>query len=95
MNSTELGTRVKEMKEEAEYLKREIIQSEDDVNDVQEEFNEIQSVVINLVDKFKKAKFSTRVSQRMQYDDSVQFNENNITLYLGELEEYFATLIAY
>ena len=52
-------------------------------------------MVINLVDKFKKAKCSTRVSQRMQYDDSVQFNENNITLYLGELEEYFATLIAY
>ena len=42
MNSKELGTRVKEMREEAEYLKREIIQSEDDVNDVQEEFNEIQ-----------------------------------------------------
>jgi hypothetical protein len=42
MNSTELGTRVKEMREHAEYLKREIIQSEDDVNDVQEEFNEIQ-----------------------------------------------------
>ena len=42
MNSTELGPRVKEMREEAEYLKREIIQSEDDVNDVQEEFNEIQ-----------------------------------------------------
>lgn len=42
MNSTELGTRVKEMREEAENLKREIMQSEDDVNDVQEEFNEIQ-----------------------------------------------------
>lgn len=42
MNRTELDTCVKEMREEAEYLKREIIQSEDDVNDVQEEFNEIQ-----------------------------------------------------
>jgi len=31
----------------------------------------------------------------MQYDESTQFNENNITLYLSELEEYFATLIAY
>jgi hypothetical protein len=31
----------------------------------------------------------------MQFDDSTQFNENNITLYLSELEEYFATLIAY
>lgn len=31
----------------------------------------------------------------MQYDESTQFNENNITMYLSELEEYFSTLIAY
>jgi len=35
------------------------------------------------------------VSQRIQYDTTTQFNENNITLYLAELEEYFATLISY
>lgn len=31
----------------------------------------------------------------MQYDSQTQFNENNITLYLAELEEYFASLITY
>jgi hypothetical protein len=31
----------------------------------------------------------------MQYDNQTQFNENNITLYLAELEEYFASLITY
>ena len=31
----------------------------------------------------------------MQYDSHTQFNENNITLYLAELEEYFASLITY
>ncbi len=31
----------------------------------------------------------------MQYDSHTSFNENNITLYLAELEEYFSTLITY
>ncbi len=31
----------------------------------------------------------------MQYDDQTQFNENNITIYLAELEEYFASLITF
>ena len=42
MNNTELTTRVAEMSEEAEALKKEILQNEEEVNDVQEEFNEIQ-----------------------------------------------------
>jgi len=31
----------------------------------------------------------------MQYDDDTQFNENNVTVYLAELEEYIALLITY
>lgn len=42
MNNTELHTRVAEMGQEAETLKKEILQNEEEVNDVQEEFNEIQ-----------------------------------------------------
>jgi hypothetical protein len=42
MNNTELHTRVREMNQESETLKRDILQNEDEVNDVQEEFNEIQ-----------------------------------------------------
>ena len=42
MNNSELTTRVAEMSEEAEALKKEILQNEEEVNDVQEEFNEIQ-----------------------------------------------------
>lgn len=50
---------------------------------------------MDLVKQFQLAKFSTKVGQRMQYSDETQFNENNITMYLAELEEYFATLITY
>lgn len=52
-------------------------------------------MVKDLVSQFQLAKFSTKVGQRMQYNEETQFNENNITMYLSELEEYFATLIAY
>ena len=31
----------------------------------------------------------------MQYDDDTQFNESNVTLYLGELEEYVSLLITF
>ena len=31
----------------------------------------------------------------MQYDDDTQFNESNVTMYLGELEEYISLLITY
>lgn len=31
----------------------------------------------------------------MQYDEETQFNENNVTLYLAELEEYVSLLITY
>jgi hypothetical protein len=31
----------------------------------------------------------------MQYDDDLQFNETNVTLYLAELEEYISLFITY
>lgn len=31
----------------------------------------------------------------MQYDEETQFNENNVTVYLAELEEYISLLITY
>jgi len=31
----------------------------------------------------------------MQYDEHTNFNENNITTYLAELEEFIASLITY
>ena len=31
----------------------------------------------------------------MQYDEDTQFKENNVTMYLAELEEYISLLITY
>jgi uncharacterized coiled-coil DUF342 family protein len=52
MNNTELHKKVAEMSEEAETLKKEILVNTEDTNDVQEEFDEIQSVVMELVKQF-------------------------------------------
>ena len=67
----------------------------EEVDDVQGEFDDIQGTVRELVKKFHLAKFSTKVGSKMTYNEETTFNEANITNYLGELEEYFATLIAY
>lgn len=95
MNNTELKKKVIDMGDEAENLKKQILLNTEEVNDVQEEFDEIQEVVRELVKKFQDAKFATKVGTKMQYNKETTFNENNITIYLAELEEYFATLIAY
>jgi hypothetical protein len=62
---------------------------------VQEDFSEIQKTAMNLCNHFVQCNFKPKVAERMQYDESTQFTETNIGLYLGELEEYFATLITY
>lgn len=42
---------------------------------------------------FYQAKFYSNVANKMPYDTDTQFNENNITGYLSELEEYISSLI--
>lgn len=95
MNNSELKKKVVCMGEEAEDLKQQIVLNTEEVTEVQDEFDEIQQVVMQLVKQFGAAKFATKVGNKMQYNEETTFNENNITMYLAELEEYFATLIAY
>ena len=94
-NNSELKVKVGEMREQAEDIKKEILLNTEEVDSVQGEFDDIQGTVRELVKKFNLAKFSTKVGSKMQYNEETTFNEANITNYLAELEEYFATLIAY
>lgn len=50
------------MTEQTEYLRSQILMQGEECDQVQEEFDEIQQVVKGLVNDFKKAKFSTKVS---------------------------------
>jgi len=40
-------------------------------------------------------RFNAKVANKMQYDEHTVFTENNITLYLAEVEEYISSLITY
>lgn len=42
---------------------------------------------------FQNARFRSSVSTKQTYDSETNFNENNITNYLAELEEYIAYLV--
>ena len=48
-----------------------------------------------MVDAFSGSDFYLAVAKPMEYDENTQFNENNVTLYLAELEEYMSMLITY
>lgn len=60
-----------------------------------DEFAEMQVMVCDLVCQFREAKFASKVSDRMNYDENTHFKESNITVYLAELEEYLSSLIMY
>ena len=48
-----------------------------------------------MVKAFRESQFFLSVAQQMPYDEETQFNENNVTHYLAELEEYIALLITF
>jgi hypothetical protein len=48
-----------------------------------------------MVDRFKKSHFYLSVATNAQYDEDTVFNENNVIVYLSELEEYISLFITY
>ena len=48
-----------------------------------------------MVKLFKRSRFYLSVATNMTYDENTLFNENNIIMYLAELEEYISSLITY
>ncbi len=48
-----------------------------------------------MIENFKKSHFFLSVAQSQQYDEDTVFNENNVVLYLAELEEYISLFITY
>merc|ERR1719454_1665652 len=48
-----------------------------------------------MIENFRESHFKLAVGNHMQYDDDLVFNENNVTLYLAELEEYISNFITF
>ena len=55
----------------------------------------IRDYVWSMISKFCDSRFQLAVASHQQYDDDTQFNENNVTLYLTELEEYISSFITF
>mmetsp|Transcript_34683 Transcript_34683/g.33867 ORF Transcript_34683/g.33867 Transcript_34683/m.33867 type:complete len:165 (+) Transcript_34683:13-507(+) len=62
---------------------------------MQDEFSLMQRQVEKMVAFFKQSKFCLSVATSMTYDENTIFNENNIIVYLSELEEYISSLITF
>jgi hypothetical protein len=56
---------------------------------------DIKKFVQQMVGNFQDSEFSLSVSSPMQYHEDVPFNENNVTQYLSELEEYVSSFITF
>ena len=65
------------------------------ISEVENQMSNIKNFVQEMIDSFRQSQFFLSVAQSMHYDNETQFNENNVTHYLGELEEYISLIITY
>jgi hypothetical protein len=80
-----------------EEMKAATIQKEKQIVVMETQMLEIKDHVHGIVEKFRSANhiFPLMVAKQMHYDNDTQFNEQNVTMYLAELEEYSSMLITY
>ena len=87
----------------AERLQQEIAETtesnkvkEQQIRDIEHQMIEIKEHVEKMCHGFKYSNlFKLAVASHMQYDEDTQFNENNVTVYLAELEEYISSFITF
>ena len=102
-NHEQLGDMTEKEKVQCrERLKREIEESqaqmkekETQIKNIEYQMAETKQYVQQMCEAFKKSHFFLSVAQNAQYDDDTTFNENNVVLYLSELEEYISLFITY
>ena len=95
MNDKEKAEAKENLVQEMADMKDQIEAKESQIKIIENQMTEIKNHVWAMVDKFKSSTFNLSVASHMQYDDDVTFNENNVTMYLTELEEYISTFITY
>lgn len=83
------------LKKEIEDIKAATQEKENQILQINSQMNVLKDYSRQMVGLFKQSQFFLSVAQHMQYDDDTQFNENNVTMYLAELEEYISLLITY
>lgn len=89
-----IATKANLEKEIAE-MKENYKQKQTQIEDIEYQMTHIKDYAWSMVDKFAESRFQLAVASHMTYDDDVQFNENNVTQYLTELEEYMSQFITF
>ena len=95
LNDNQVRSKIIDMEMESAQIREEIMQKTQEIDDQEEEFNEARKISQDLVQQFKDVRFNAKVASKCQYDEHTVFTENNITLYLAEIEEYISSLITY
>ena len=99
----ELNNMTSQQKEEAKNnlqseineCKSQIAAKESQINDIENQMIRIRDYCWSMISKFNDSRFQLSVASHQQYDEDTQFNENNVTMYLTELEEYISAFITY
>ena len=78
MNDSQKEERVKILKDRAEYLRNEIVRSNSESDEMENEFKIMQRNVEKMIKIFKQSKFYLSVANNMTYDENTIFNENNV-----------------
>ena len=95
MNDKEKAEVRENLEQEMADMKAQIDAKETQIKVIEGQMTDIKNHVWAMVEKFKDSHFNLSVASHMQYDDDVTFNENNVTMYLTELEEYISVFITY
>lgn len=94
--STSDKERVREqLVKRSEEMKVQIQEKEAQISFMEHQMADITKYVQNMVGLFNRTQFYnlTSVANHQDYDGTVVFNENNVTTYMSELEEYLNQMI--
>lgn len=95
MSEAEKSTAKEQLQKEIDDMRTMNAAKEAQIGDIENQMCEIKDHVAEMVNKFEDSHFSLAVATHMQYDEDTVFNENNVTLYLSELEEFVSSFITY
>ena len=83
------------LQNEINECKAQIASKESQIGDIENQMVRIRDFVWSMISKFNESRFQLAVASHQQYDEETQFNENNVTLYLAELEEFVSNFITF
>lgn len=95
MSDAQKATARQEIHKEIDEMREKNLAKEAQIGDIEQQMVEIKDHVESMIKNFDKSHFNLAVASAMQYDEDTVFSENNVTLYLSELEEHISNFITY